>query len=230
MKNFKKLLYITDDGSSTFFLPDFNEYYHSKHGAISESEHVFIKNGLFFWKKNNPNRKSCNIFEVGFGTGLNAFLTFKNSNFIPDINFTYFSLEAHPLKVSEIEQLNYDKKFNDNDKKFGFIHHSKWNIPVKISKNFTLIKNNSTLQNFNMEFNPDIIYFDPFCHRVQPEMWTKKIIHPMIYLMNKSSVFVTFSSMNILFNLLKDLKMDVEKIPGPNKKKKMIRAVKNPKY
>lgn len=226
MKNFKKLIYVTDDGSNTIFLPDFNEYYHSKHGAISESEHVFIKNGLFFWKKNNPNKKYCNIFEVGFGTGLNAFLTFKNSNFMPNINFTYSSIEANPLKVSEIKQLNYDKNLNDNDNKFRFIHHSVWNSPVKLSKNFTLIKNNSALQNFNIEINTDIIYFDPFCHRVQPEMWTKKIINPIINSMNKFSVFVTFSSMNILFNLLKGLKMDVEKIPGPNKKKKMIRAVK----
>ena len=84
MKNFKKLICITDDGSSTIFLPDFNEYYHSKHGAVSESEHVFIKNGLKFWLKNNPNKEYCNIFEVGFGTGLNALLTYKESKLIPN--------------------------------------------------------------------------------------------------------------------------------------------------
>ena len=221
---------MTGDGSSTFFLPDLNEYYHSKHGAIRESEHIFIRNGLYFWKKNNPNKKYCNIFEVGFGTGLNAFLTFKNSEFMHNINFTYSSVEAHPLKISEIEQMNYDKNLNDYDKIFALIHHSEWNSPVKLSKNFTLIKNISTVQNFNIEINPDIIYFDPFCYRVQPEMWMKNVIKPIINSMNKSSVFVTFSSMNILFNLLKDLKMDVEKIRGPYKKKKMIRAIKNFKY
>ena len=94
-------------------------------------------------------------------------------------------------------------------------------------KNFTLIKHNSAIQNFNIEINPDIIYFDPFCYRVQPEMWSKKIINPIVKSMRKYSVFVTFSSMNILFDLLKDLKLNVEKIPGPNKKKKMIRAIKN---
>ena len=221
---------MTGDGSSTFFLPDLNEYYHSKHGAIRESEHIFIRNGLYFWKKNNPNKKYCNIFEVGFGTGLNAFLTFKNSEFMHNINFTYSSVEAHPLKISEIEQMNYDKNLNDYDKIFALIHHSEWNSPVKLSKNFTLIKNDSTIQDFNIEINPDIIYFDPFCYRVQPEMWRKNVIKPIINSMNKSSVFVTFSSMNILFNLLKDLKMDVEKIRGPYKKKKMIRAIKNFKY
>ena len=230
MKNLKKLIYMTDDGSSTIFLPDLNEYYHSKYGAISESEHIFIKNGLVFWKKNNPNKKKCNIFEVGFGTGLNAFLTFKNSNFMPNTDFIYSSVESYPLKISEIEQMNYDKKLNDADKIFAFLHHSKWNSPIKLSKNFTLIKNNSAIQNFNIDINPDIIYFDPFCYRVQPEMWMKNIIKPIINSMNKSSVFVTFSSMNILFNLLRDLKMDVKKIRGPHKKKKMIRAVKNSKY
>tara|TARA_A100001015_G_scaffold208362_1_gene233146 strand:+ start:141 stop:839 length:699 start_codon:yes stop_codon:yes gene_type:complete len=226
MKNFKKLIYMTDDGSSTIFLPDLNEYYHSKHGAISESEHIFIKNGLFFWKKNNPKNKYCNIFEVGFGTGLNALLTFKNSNYMRNINFIYSSVEPYPLKISEIEQMNYDIKLNDNDRIFNLIHHSEWNSPVKLSKNFTLIKNNSTLQNFNIEINPDLIFFDPFCYRVQPEMWMKNVIKPIINSMNKSSVFVTFSSMDILYNLLRDLKMDVEKIRGPHKKKKMIRAIK----
>ena len=116
---------------------------------------------------------------------------------------------------------------DDNGKIFNFIHHSKWNSPVQLSKNFTLTKNISTLQNFNIEINQDIIYFDPFCYRVQPEMWSKKIINQIVNSMRKYSVFVTFSSINILFNLLIDLKLNVEKIPGPNKKKKMIRAIKN---
>ena len=227
MKNFKKLICITNDGSSTIFLPDFNEYYHSKYGAVSESEHVFIKNGLYFWKKKNPNKKYCNIFEVGFGTGLNAFLTYIESKFILNTKLTYSSVEPYPLKLSEIEKLNYGKKLNDNDRIFNFIHNSKWNAPVQLSENFTLIKNTSTIQNFNIEINPDIIYFDPFCYRVQPEMWSKKIINQIVSSMSKYSVFVTFSSMKILFDSLKDLKLNVEKIPGPNKKKKMIRAIKN---
>ena len=226
MKNFKKLICTTDDGSSTIFLPQLNEYYHSKYGAVSESEHVFINNGFSFWKKKNPNKKSCNIFEVGFGTGLNAFLTYKESKFKSNINLTYSSVEAHPLKFSEIKKLNYSKNLNESVDTFNFMHHSDWDSPVQLSDNFTLIKNNSAIQDFNIKIKPDIIYFDPFCYRVQPEMWSKKIINPIVNSMNKNSVFVTFSSMNILFDLLKDLKLDVEKIPGPNKKKKMIRAIK----
>ena len=226
MKNFKKLICTTDDGSSTIFLPQFNEYYHSKYGAVSESEHVFINNGFSFWKKKNPNKKCCKIFEVGFGTGLNAFLTYKESKFKSNINLTYSSIEAHPLKFSEIQKLNYCKNLNESNETFNLIHQSEWNSPVQLSDNFTLIKNNSDIQDFNININPDIIYFDPFCYRVQPEMWSKKIINPIVNSMNKNSVFVTFSSMNILFDLLKNLKLDVQKIPGPNKKKKMIRAVK----
>ena len=226
MKNFKKLIYITDDGSSTIFLPDFNEYYHSKHGAVSESEHVFIKNGLKFWLKNNLNKKYCQIFEVGFGTGLNAFLTYGEFKLKSNIKITYSTIEAHPLKFSEIQKLNYGKNLNESDETFNLIHHSEWDSPVQLSDNFTLIKNNSAIQDFNMNLNPDIIYFDPFCYRVQPEMWSKKIINTIVNSMNKNSVFVTFSSMNILFDLLHDLKLNVEKIPGPIKKKKMIRAIK----
>ena len=226
MKNFKKLICTTDDGSSTIFLPQFNEYYHSKYGAVSESEHVFINNGFSFWKKKNPNKKCCKIFEVGFGTGLNAFLTYKESKFKSNINLTYSSIEAHPLKFSEIQKLNYCKNLNESNETFNLIHQSEWNSPVQLSDNFTLIKNNSAIQDFNININPDIIYFDPFCYRVQPEMWSKKIINPIVNSMNKNSVFVTFSSMNILFDLLKDLKLDVQKIPGPNKKKRMIMTVK----
>ena len=116
---------------------------------------------------------------------------------------------------------------NESVDTFNLIHRSKWDSPVQLSDNFTLIKNNSTIQDFNIKINLDIIYFDPFCYRVQPEMWSKKIINPIVNSMNKNSVFVTFSSMNILFDLLKNLKLDVQKISGPNKKKKMIMAVKN---
>ena len=226
MKNFKKIVCITDDGSSSIFLPELNEYYHSKYGAISESMHVFINNGLYFWKKLNPNKKNCNIFEVGFGTGLNSFLTLKKSKSMTDVNFNYSSVEAYPLKPSEITQLNYEKKSLTKKSMFNIIHESEWNLSVQISKNFKLTKINSEIQNFEISFNTDIIYFDAFCHRVQPELWSNEVIKPIVNSMSKSSVFVTFSSMNSLYYMLKDLRLEVEKIPGPNYKKKMIRAFK----
>ena len=227
MKNFKKQFCTTKDGSSTIFLPEFNEYYHSKNGALTESEHVFIKNGLFFWKKNNPYKKNCNIFEVGFGTGLNTYLTFEKSIFLQNINFTYLSIDSHPLELKEISKLNYDKDIKNQESIFNLIHKSEWNLPFKLSNNFKLKKINSEIQDYKIEFSTDIIYFDAFCYRVQPEMWSSKVIRPIINSMNKSSTFVTFSSMNRLYYLLKELKLDVEKIPGPNNKKKMIRAFKN---
>ena len=98
---------------------------------------------------------------------------------------------------------------------------------MKLSNNFSLLKISSDIQNYNFELNTDIIYFDAFCYRVQPEMWSIEVIGPIIDSMNKSSVFVTYSSMNILFEMLKDLKLEVEKIKGPSNKKKMIRAIKN---
>ena len=226
MKNYKKIVCITDDGSSSIFLPELNEHYHSKYGAMAESMYVFIKNGLCFWKKLNPNKKYCNVFEVGFGTGLNTFLTLKKSKSIIDVNFNYSSIEAYPLESSEIKKLNYDKKTLPKDSMFNIIHESEWNLSVKISKNFSLKKINSEIQNFEICFNTDLIYFDAFCHRVQPELWSNEVIKPIVNSMNKSSVFVTFSSMDNLFYILKDLGLEVEKIPGPNNKKKMIRAFK----
>lgn len=227
MKKYKKLIYTTEDGSSTIFLPDLNEYYHSKYGAISESDHVFIKNGLCFWKKNNPNKSFCNIFEVGFGTGLNTFLAFEKSKYFSDTNFTYYSIESNPLKVSETSQLNYDMNLNDKQNIFNLIHESEWNLPIELSNNFSLKKINSNLHDYKFDLTFDIVFFDAFCYRVQPEMWSEKVIDPIVNAMNKSSVFVTFSSMNMLFDLLQDLKLEVQKIPGPTNKKKMLRAIKN---
>ena len=132
----------------------------------------FIKNG-FILEEKNPNKKYCNVFEVGFGTGLNAFLTYNESKFILDTKLIYTSVEPYPLKLSEIHKLNYSKKLDDNDKIFNFIHQSKWKFSVQLSKNFTLTKNITTLQNFNIEINQDIIYFDPFCYRVQPNVVQK---------------------------------------------------------
>ena len=119
--------------------------------VLLANRNTFLLKMDLFLEEKNPNKKYCNIFEVGFGTGLNAFLTYKESKFKSNTKLTYSSVEAHPLKFSEIKKLNYDKNLNDNNNIFNFIHNSEWNSPVQLSKNFTLIKNNSAIQNFNMK-------------------------------------------------------------------------------
>ena len=109
---------------------------------------------------------------------------------------------------------------------FNVIHESEWNLSVQISKNFTLKKINSEIQNFEICFNTDLIYFDAFSIKGSTRIVVKQVIKPIVNSMSKSSVFVTFSSMNSLYYMLKDLRLEVEKIPGPNYKKKMIRAFK----
>ena len=116
---------------------------------------------------------------------------------------------------------------NDKQNIFNLIHESEWNLPIELSNNFSLKKINSNLHDYKFDLTFDIVFFDAFCYRVQPEMWSEKVIDPIVNAMNKSSVFVTFSSMNMLFDLLQDLKLEVQKIPGPTNKKKMLRAIKN---
>ena len=156
MKNFKKLICITNDGSSTIFLPDFNEYYHSKHGAIIESEHVFIKNGLLATKKNN-----VKILEVGFGSGLNTLLTSKYC-LSEKIKTDYHSLEIYPIKEDIYNKLNFYRLVNIKKNDFISLHNSKWNVPFIVNKYFKLTKINIDLKKFTTNSRYDIIFFDAF--------------------------------------------------------------------
>ena len=222
-----KLKIITNDGSPSIYLNDINEYYHSKHGAVSESKHVFIKNGLNFWKKNISNESSCNIFEMGFGAGLNAILTYefavKNK-----LKINYQTIDSNPLVKKEIKFLDYTKFFNNNNTEiiFGKLHSKPWEEIHLLSKNFHFLKMNKKIQNFNFTSKYDVIYYDAFGSRVQPELWKEDIFKPIIRSLNNNGVFVTYSSMGNLRRALVNLGMNVEKIDGPIGKREMIRAIK----
>ena len=219
---------ITNDGSPTIYLEDLNEYYHSKHGAVSESKYVFIKNGLKFWKKNNPNFNSCNIFEMGFGTGLNAILTYEFS-IENNLKTNYQTIDSSPLNKNEIKFLDYSKFFNNKNTELIFekLHNKSWEETHLIGRNFYFLKINNKIQNFNFNCKYDVIYYDAFGSRVQPELWKEDIFRPIIRSLNKCGVFVTYSSMGNLRRSLIKLGMNVEKINGPIGKREMIRAIKN---
>lgn len=222
-----KLKIITNDGSPSIYLKDINEYYHSKHGAVSESKHVFIKNGLKFWKKNSPNNSSCNIFEMGFGTGLNSILTYEFS-IKNKLKINYQTIESNPLIPNEIKFLDYSKFFKNEKTELIFkkLHSKSWEEIHSFDKNFYFLKMNKKIQNFNFNSKYDIIYYDAFGSRVQPELWKENIFRPIIRSLNNFGVFVTYSSMGNLRRSLIKLGMNVEKIDGPIGKREMIRAIK----
>lgn len=223
MKNIQ--LITTDDGSSTLLNLALHETYHSKHGAIQESTHVFIKNGLQFFAEQN--HTSVSVFEVGFGTGLNAMLSlaFSEQN---KINVDYTSLEPFPIEWEVAMSLNYAAQLNDNNHQcFPRLHQSPWGEKVKISEYFSLCKEKIRLQDFN--FPPDqydVIFFDAFAPSKQPDMWVLPMMKKIVSAVKTGGMVVTYCAKGQVKRDLKSLRMTVESLPGPPGKREMIRAMK----
>lgn len=220
-------LITTSDGSHSLLNSELNETYHSVHGAIQESIHVFIKNGLeYFDQKNHP--ASIRILEVGFGTGLNALLTLQQS-LSGRAKILYESLEAFPIDQETASLLNYPSalSFTDSAKYFAQLHQSVWDHEVEISSNFLLSKRHVKLQDVELGMEKfDIIYFDAFAPNKQAELWELAILDKVQQSMKSGAVFVTYCAKGQLKRDLKSLGLLVETLPGPPGKKEMVRAVK----
>lgn len=219
----KREFRITADGSHTLYVPHLDETYHSKHGAIQEALHVFIGAGFNYFKK--PQLK---ILEVGFGTGLNAFLTLLESEKI-DVITNYTGIEAFPLDNNVVQQLNYTDKLSLKDKEielFGQLHKVEWESYQQITKNFTLNKLKVELGEFNSIEKFDIVYFDAFGPQVQPEMWTLSIFEAIYNLLSQDGILVTYCAKGSVKRALKEVGFKVESLPGPPGKREMTRAVK----
>ncbi|MEJ0054211.1 MAG: MnmC family methyltransferase [Bacteroidota bacterium] len=163
----------TEDGSHSLFHSALNETYHSIHGAVQESRHVFIQAGLDHWLKNNK-KQNLRIFEAGFGTGLNAFLTSLHD--VGGVNVYYESWEAHPVDVDLIKELNYPAVLGSPEL-FLALHKATWDQAVVISKSFTLHKHKGdiVIDSLNSSLF-DLVYYDAFGPSKQPEMWTRDVL------------------------------------------------------
>lgn len=215
---------ITEDGSHSLQVPDLNETYHSSHGAIQESAHVFIKNGLDHWIDKNQ-KKQLSIFEVGFGTGLNALLTDLKAKEL-SAKVHYDSIELFPLSIEITSQLNFVKQLDCGSELLNKLHASKWDEITDISPNFALQKIASSIDNFTPKSTYDLIYFDAFAPSKQPEMWAYSIIEKCYTMLNPNGVFVTYSAKGQLKRDLKKAGFTVESIAGPPGKFEMVRATK----
>lgn len=212
----KKEIIITKDGAHSLYIPKINETYHSVHGAISEAMHVFIKNGL-----NHHGQKNINILEIGFGTGLNSLLTIQQNN---KEYIHYTTLEPFPISEEIYSKLNFYNLINYNKDSFIYLHTSDWKVDIKISKNFTLYKLKSTLQEFNSKKKFDIIYFDAFAPEKQPEMWTKKVFEKCYKILDTEGFLVTYCAKGVVKRTLKSVGFEIENLKGPPGKREMIRA------
>lgn len=210
----------TSDGSKSIYIPEWEETYHSRHGAIAEAYHVFIEMGL----KNCP-QKELKIAEMGLGTGLNCLITFlENQKLNKSISYTAY--EAFPIAEAEARQLNYieilkAEKYRSN---FELIHQSNWDKTVLLDENFTLIKKKEKFQEINGPSRFHLIYFDAFAPRVQPELWTLDIMKKMYDILLTDGIFVTYSAKGSVRRNLQEAGFEVKKLPGPPGKREMLFA------
>lgn len=213
---------ITEDGSTTLFIPELNEHYHSIHGAVQESMHIFIREGY----EQIRNFPAC-IFEAGFGTGLNAFLTFLVSE-KEGRSIHYSAIEKYPLEEHLLRLLNYAEKTNPAKAEvFKSIHDAPWDQDIRISNHFTLHKMKGDLREVRLhDAAYDLVYFDAFGPAVQPELWTEEIFRMIYQSMKEDSCLVTYSVKGSVTRTLKAAGFSLEKLPGPPGKREMTRATK----
>jgi tRNA U34 5-methylaminomethyl-2-thiouridine-forming methyltransferase MnmC len=215
---------ITKDGSHSLLHTELNETYHSVHGAVQESKHVFIEHGLRYWLHNNANQ-DLKILEIGFGTGLNALLTLQLSNQLRT-KISYESLEAFPLSGDVWSKLNYAETLGDPEL-FQKMHELPWDREYQITDTFLLKKSYSTLQDIKLLPEAfDLIYYDAFAPAKQPEMWTLNVLGKVIHSLRSGGVFVTYCAKGQLKRDLSTLGLAVETLAGPPGKKEMVRASK----
>jgi tRNA U34 5-methylaminomethyl-2-thiouridine-forming methyltransferase MnmC len=213
-------LRTTADGSQTIFVPQWDEHYHSIHGAIQESRHVFINNGLIPFLSESVVR----ILEIGFGTGLNALLTAEYAT--QGRSIYYEALEAYPIEDTLWQSLNYHEIAN-SELNLPILHRANWEISEEVLPNFTLKKRSGFLETITFEESFfDLIYFDAFAPGAQPELWTPFIFTKMYQALKPGGHLVTYCAKGSVKRAMKEVGFQVLALPGPPRKREMTKAVK----
>lgn len=212
----------TADGSNTLYVPELNEHYHSVKGALTESKHIFIQMGL-----NYSQAVNLRVLEIGFGTGLNAFLTLLEAEKSQrTIHFT--SIERFPLSEEIVRKLAYPETIAPEEcEKFYTLHTASWNQEVKISPYFTLHKIEGDFTHFSFREYYDVVYFDAFAPEKQPEMWSQTLFNNLYNQMNPGGILTTYCAKGVVRRMLQTAGFTVERLPGPpGGKREILRATK----
>jgi tRNA U34 5-methylaminomethyl-2-thiouridine-forming methyltransferase MnmC len=234
----QRKIITTADGSKTIQIEDWNEQYHSVHGAIQEANHVYIKHGLLFFYDEflsasqpiHPSRfksdlKHISILEIGFGTGLNAILTLLASEGL-NLQVDYCGVEAFPISDAELNALNYPDTLGIKNHTLQAMHDCDWEFFQQITDNFNLLKQRKNFMDIEDVNSHDIVYFDAFGARVQPELWTEPIFEKMYAALKPNGVLVTYACKGSVKRALKSIGFTIERLEGPPGKRHMLRAIK----
>lgn len=220
----KRIIEISGDGSHTLFVPELDEHYHSTRGAIQESLHVYIEAGL-----RRCDKQVVELLEIGFGTGLNAFLTLLETE-KTGTKVNYTAVERYPIGVADIEKLNYAKLLAPSKKNlFMQLHGARWDEWMEITPNFRLKKLQKDVEKLD-ELQPevpyDLVYYDAFAPEKQPGMWTPEIFNRLHAHCNDGAVLTTYCAKGAVRRMLQAAGYRVERLPGPPGKREMLRATK----
>ena len=216
----KREIIQTLDGSTTIQIKEWDECYHSKHGAIQEAKHVFIKNGLSLFEN-----QKISILEIGFGTGLNAFITLLEAKKMHQ-TIDYVGVEAYPISVDEVLLMNYVSELNATEESvlFDRMHESNWDEQIVLNNDFILTKRKQFFEEIDDENKFNLIYFDAFGYRVQPELWSTAIFEKMYKSLKTNGVLVTYAARGVVKRSMIEVGFTVEKLAGPPGKREMFRA------
>ena len=216
----KREIIQTLDGSTTIHIADWEECYHSKHGAIQEAQHVFIKNGLSLFQN-----QKITILEIGFGTGLNAFITLLEAKKMQQ-TIDYVGVEAYPISADEVLNMNYVAELDamQESSVFNKMHESDWGEKIVLNDDFVLTKRKQFFEEIDDENKFDLVYFDAFGYRVQPELWSTAIFDKMYKSLKMNGVLVTYAARGIVKRNMIEVGFKVEKLEGPPGKRETFRA------
>jgi len=225
----KREIIITGDGSKTIHIPELDEQYHSKHGAIQEAQHVFLKTGLqhFVGSEYYNGDAPVSILEMGFGTGLNALLTIFKATTL-GVRIEYTGVEAFPISEEEVAAMDYASQIPipNAQKYYDELHQAPWEKRHEIKEDFYLTKNVQSFENIIDEALYDIVYFDAFGPRVQPTLWTETIFAKMYTALKPKGVLTTYCAQGAARRAMQAVGFEVERLPGPPGKREMLRATK----
>ncbi|WP_318311532.1 tRNA (5-methylaminomethyl-2-thiouridine)(34)-methyltransferase MnmD [Flagellimonas crocea] len=218
----KRKIITTGDGSKTIQIEDWDEQYHSKHGAVQEAYHVFIEHGLRCF-----HNEKISLLEIGFGTGLNALITLEEAPKL-QLAVDYVGVEAFPVAMEEVRELDYCNQlgFDAHEEAFQKMHSSPWEETIAITPDFSLLKQKKDFKDIEKQNMFNLIYFDAFGARVQPELWTEDIFLQMYQALKTNGVLVTYAAKGSVRRAMQTVGFTVERLPGPPGKREMLRAVK----
>lgn len=221
----------TEDGSTTLYVPELNEHYHSVHGAVQESLHIFIRAGMEYFLETYPDRITAenplHILEAGFGTGLNAYLTLLKASEL-QIPVRYHTIEKYPLSPEEIKVLNYPEHIESGDKHlFDRLHLCPWENEQPITPYFSIYKHQADFRNIDFPPQFELVYFDAFNPDVQPHLWTTEVFIHFYQALHPDSLLVTYCVKGIVKQALRASGFTLKRLPGPPGKREMLRATKN---